>query len=137
MWEMCGLKKLIQKFRYRKMILAVADAFIVAISALLVNFLLSNWGKGLGVSDLRISMAVSVCCCGACLMLAGAYNKLWRYFNVKDYLSCVYGVVAGVTAARLLVYIIRGCAGDLCSAAWRHHCDRHLSVPVHLQADLY
>ena len=102
------MKKLIQKFRYRKMILAVADAFIVVISALLANFLLSNLGKGLGVSDLRISMAVSVCCCGACLMLAGAYNKLWRYFNVKDYLSCVYGVVAGDTAACLLVYIIRG-----------------------------
>lgn len=76
------MKKLIQKFRYRKMILAVADAFIIVISALLADFLLSNFGNWLGVSDLRISMAVSVCCCGACLMLAGAYNKLWRYFKM-------------------------------------------------------
>lgn len=128
------MKKLIQKFRYRKMILAVADAFIVVISALLANFLLSNFRKGLGVSDLRISMAVSVCCCGACLMLAGAYNKLWRYFNVKDYLSCVYGVVAGDTAACLLVYIIRG---DVPVTYAVLHGGIIVIGICHLQADLY
>ena len=99
---------MIQKFRYRKAILAVADAFIVVVSALLASFALSNFGMGLGVSDMRISILVSVVCCGACLFMFGAYSKLWRYFDLKDYLSCVYGVAAGITAASLLVYIIRG-----------------------------
>ena len=102
------MKRIIQKFRFRKLILAVADAFIVVIAALLTNFALSNVGRGVTLHDLQISILVSVICCEAGLMIAGAYNKLWRYFNIKDYLSCVYGASAGVAAASLLVYIVRG-----------------------------
>lgn len=35
------MKKILKKFRYRKVILAAADAFIIAVSALISNFILS------------------------------------------------------------------------------------------------
>ena len=57
---MYGLKRIIQKFRFRKLILAVADAFIVVIAALLTNFALSNVGRGVTLHDLQISILVSV-----------------------------------------------------------------------------
>lgn len=46
--------------------------------------------------------------CFLSLAVAGAYNKLWRYFNKKDYLSCVVGVVVGILLACIFTLIING-----------------------------
>ena len=40
------MKELVQKFRFRKIILAIADAFIVVVAALISNFVLSLWNHG-------------------------------------------------------------------------------------------
>lgn len=102
------MKELLKKFRYRKIALAVADGFIIAISALIADFLLMIAGSGLSRGNLTVSIAVGTISCLAALALCGAYDKLWRYFNRKDYLSCVFGVVAGIAAAYVFTYISRG-----------------------------
>lgn len=90
-------------FRLRKRLLALADAFIVVIAGLIANFPLPLYGDRIGRPDLLAIFSLSVVSCFACLMLFGAYNKLWRYFFGRDYLSCVYGCVTGMAVAYLLM----------------------------------
>ena len=102
------MKELVKKFQFRKIVLAVADGFIVVIAALLSNFVLTEFGYGITQHNMVISITVSVFCCVAAQYMFGAYSKLWRYFNAKDYLSCVYGIATGILAASIFVYVIRG-----------------------------
>ena len=95
-------------FKIRKAVLAAADLFFVGVSALIANFILSFHGKEIEDSSLIISVAVSSICCIGGLMIAGAYSKLWRYFNRKDYLSCIYGVIIGIFSSAAIVYMIAG-----------------------------
>ena len=101
------MKKLIGNFSFRRVVLAFADAFIVIAAALIANFILSFFGKDISRGDMLISFVIgSVTCCG-CLLIFGAYNKLWRFFHKRDYLSCFYGVLFGFIASGSFVYIIR------------------------------
>lgn len=102
------MKELLKKFRYRKIALAVADGFIIAISALIADFLLMIAGSGLSRRELTISIVIGTISCLATLALCRAYDKLWRYFNRKDYLSCVFGVAAGIAVTYVVTYISRG-----------------------------
>ena len=88
--------------------LIIADACIVAISALLSSWILLLLGSGITDRLLLISIAMSVITCFGALFICGAYSKLWRYSNKKDYLSCVYGILVGIGAASAFTYILRG-----------------------------
>ncbi|MCQ2089646.1 MAG: polysaccharide biosynthesis protein [Fibrobacter sp.] len=102
------IKALFKSFRYRKRVLAVVDAFIVAVSGLVANFPLPLFAERIGRPDLFMIFVVSVFCCFSCLMLAGAYNKLWRYISRRDYLTCVLGVVLGMGVGSVLILVISG-----------------------------
>ena len=100
------MKELFGIFKIRKVVLAAADVFFVGVSALIANFILSFFYRGIEESSLVISVAVSSICCIGALIITGAYTKLWRYFNRRDYLSCIYGVVIGIVASAAIVYMI-------------------------------
>lgn len=102
------MKHKLQSFKYRKAALAVADAFIVAISALMSNYLLSLLHAEIPPKHLGISIVMSMALCFLSLAVAGAYNKLWRYFNKKDYLSCVAGVLIGIMLSCTFTLIMLG-----------------------------
>lgn len=98
-------KALTNSFRLRKRVLALADAFVVAVSALIANYPLPLFAQRIGRPDLFLIIVVSIICCFGSLLFFGAYNKLWRYFSKRDYLSCVKGIVMGVALAYGLVYL--------------------------------
>lgn len=100
------MKDFFRSFKCRKIVLAVADVFIVCVAALIANFILSFWGKEIDESRLIVSGAVSAICCAGGLLISGAYSRMWRYFNSKDYLTCIYGSVVGIVVAASIVYII-------------------------------
>lgn len=102
------LRNLLKSFRYRKRVLAVVDAFIVAMAGLVANFPLPLFAERIGRPDLFVIFLVSVFCCFSCLMFAGAYNKLWRYFSKRDYVTCVTGVILGIGVACVLILVISG-----------------------------
>lgn len=93
----------IGKFNLRKLVLAVADMFIISVSALLANFLLPLSGN-LPISTSRMvmqtSLAVLVGLLG--LLACGAYSKMWRYFKASDYISCLLGVTFGMVIVLLI-----------------------------------
>ncbi len=96
---------LMNSFRLRKRVLALADAFVVAVSALIANYPLPLIADHIGRPDQFVIIVTSVVCCFGSLLFFGAYNKLWRYFSKRDYLSCVKGIVVGMAVAYGLVYL--------------------------------
>lgn len=100
------MKKFVSQFSIRKVILAVADAFIIGISSLIAGFILALAGKGMSAEYIVKFILTSIVCCLGGLTIFGAYSKLWRYFNSKDYLSCVAGVLTGEIA--LVVFQLLG-----------------------------
>ncbi len=98
-------KALMNSFRLRKRVLALADAFVVAVSALIANYPLPLFAERIGRPDLFVIIITSIISCFGSLLFFGAYNKLWRYFSKRDYLSCVKGIVVGIAVAYGLVYL--------------------------------
>ena len=90
------------------MLLALADAFIVAVSALIAATAINLLEGGITTHMLLVSVTLSVLTCVGGLYISGAYSKLWRYFNRRDYLSCVNGIVIGLATTVLAVYIVKG-----------------------------
>ena len=90
-----------EKMNVRKIVLMFADAFIVLLSGVLTSFILSffyfwtNPMLGYSRQSLIIYMLINVLMCFFSLYVFGAYNKLWRYFDAKDYLSCIAGMLVG------------------------------------------
>ena len=95
-----------EKMNFRKLVLVFADAFIVFLSGALSSFLLSFFWMHAMYDSSRKSLVVyiliDVLMCFFALYVSGAYNKLWRYFDLKDYLSCVLGMVIGTGITVLL-----------------------------------
>lgn len=93
------MKEYFSKFSVRKIVLSIADMFIIAVAAIISNFILIALNLSyLSRANIIISIVLSAICCFAGLFLFGAYNKLWRFFSGKDYLSCVKGVIIGLLA---------------------------------------
>lgn len=98
--------KYVRLFSTRKCLLALADSFILTASALIANFFLALTGAGLASDVLIIPMVIGTICSFAFLFIWGAYSKMWRYFRGKDYLSCVFGVLCGLSAMFLFTRIL-------------------------------
>lgn len=105
------MKKILEcaaKFSFRKALLMIADASIIIFSALMTNFILSFSGYSLSESEVIIPVVTSTTCCLLFLSIKGAYTKLWRYSQKKDYLCCVIGIVIGVIATWVFDFISTG-----------------------------
>ena len=102
------IKELFTNFRLRKRLLAIADAFIIIFAGYTVNVPLPLFADRIGRPELFSYGVLTVFSCFACLLFFGAYNKLWRYFAKRDYLSCVKGVVFGFAISFGLHYAMTG-----------------------------
>ena len=100
--------QLFTNFRLRKRLLALVDAFIVFVAGLMVNVPLPIFTDRIGRPELFSFLLLCAFCCFACQLLYGSYNKLWRYFNLRDYLSCVKGIVGGFVIANILYFLMQG-----------------------------
>ncbi|MBQ2603932.1 MAG: nucleoside-diphosphate sugar epimerase/dehydratase [Acutalibacteraceae bacterium] len=95
-----------EKMNIRKVVLMFADAFIVFMSGALTSFTLSFFWMNPMVDSSRKSLIMhlmlNMLMCFFALYVCGAYNKLWRYFDSKDYLSCFLGMLIGSGLTTLL-----------------------------------
>ena len=89
--------------------LLIVDAVIISICGVISNFILQVLDFQAGFRSIVetpyvvVSIMINVIICICCLFICGAYNKAWRYFNAKDYLSCLIGMVAGVVLSALVL----------------------------------
>lgn len=97
------------EFSTRKLMLVLADVFIIAMCGVVTHFILSalNFKTGfvsaIDTPYVVVSIIINVIVCIATLWICGAYNKMWRYFNIRDYISCVAGMIAGVIVSTLVL----------------------------------
>ena len=76
------------KLNYRKLILLLADIFMISVSGVILNYILSlvGWIGPEGDKGLLYFIILNDLTCVLMLLISGAYNKLWRYFNIRDYI---------------------------------------------------
>lgn len=95
-----------KRFNVRKNVLMLVDILLVALSALVSNAIMSLICAVLDipdidyvVNDVRILWVIllNAMFCFFSLFICGAYTKVWRDFNKKDYVYCIVGVLAGLT----------------------------------------
>ena len=110
------MKEILGTFRFRKIFLAVADGFIIAVSALIADFILILMQCGVSRGTLSVGIAIGTVLGLGGLIISGAYTKLWRYYNRRDYLSCIYGIFIGFAATLLCTYLLRGSVNFVFSA---------------------
>lgn len=94
-----------KSFNARKLILMIADALIVASTGLFANLMLMwiDIGRdvvGIGSyhidwSTITLVIAIEVLFCFFTMNVSGAYAFFWRVLGKHEYLSCVFGAVAG------------------------------------------
>ena len=88
-----------KKINLRKVLLALADVFIIVVSGILANYILSLVGYiGTAASKGLLSyIVIDLVMCLLTLYISGTYSRLWRYFNAKDYIVCGIAVFSGFT----------------------------------------
>lgn len=93
----------------RKLVLCLADMFVAFVGCFLTNYTLlltTNGQRSLNNSELVVFTTLFVVLNTASLLFTGAYNKYWRYFKIKDYLSCIFGTGISSLFVLLTTYLI-------------------------------
>ncbi|MDE6784248.1 MAG: polysaccharide biosynthesis protein [Ruminococcus sp.] len=99
------MKKKLSEFGTRKILLAAADIFITVFAALIANYILSFSEYSLSETEMIIPLVSGTICCFTALYAMRAYDKLWRYSKIKDYMSCIAGSCVGILAASFFDFI--------------------------------
>ena len=95
-----------KNFNAKKLIVMIADALIIAATGLFSNLILM-WidivrdvvGAGsyhIDWSTVTLVIAIEVLFCFFTLNVSGAYAFFWRVLGKHEYLSCIFGAVAGL-----------------------------------------
>ena len=108
-----------RKFNYRKMILLLADVFIIAVSGIVLNYALElfntiNFGElkpyiyyGAEASrGLLFYILITEITCVFMMMLFGSYSRAWRYFNSKDYLMTALAMSLGFVVGYVILLLL-------------------------------
>ena len=98
-----------KKINYRKIILLLADIFIISVSGILLNYVLelTHIIGPEGSRGLLYYIVINVITCVFMLMLFGSYTRAWRYFNIKDYLLSGISMVLGFTTGYLILMLLQ------------------------------
>ena len=92
------------KFGYRKVILMLADIFIITVSGIALNYFLelTQIISAEASRGLLYYIVIDLITCVLMMTIFGSYSRMWRYFSIKDYLMCGAGMASGF----LLGYIV-------------------------------
>ena len=101
-----GRPSFLQNFNKRKLLLAFADCFMIVVSALMANFILSAFATPIGGRAVVKCMVLGAFFCIASMTFCGLYTKMWRYFNLYDYIYCTAGALSGFILAYAAFYLM-------------------------------
>ena len=113
-----GWIRIMKNMNYRKGLLMVTDAVIVALASLLSNallglfsavyFLTTNKTLEIAVTTSRIFwiMGMNALFCFFLLFVMGTYNKVWRDLGKKDYLLIAAATAAGLSISAVFCLLM-------------------------------
>ena len=86
-----------RKLNARKILLALADVFIIVIGTIITNQIFGVFAPAYSqpFKGLLYIMGADAVMCLLVQYAIGTYSKAWRYFRIRDYVSCSIGVFIG------------------------------------------
>ncbi len=102
-----GIK--MKKINLRKIILALSDIFIIIVSGIITNYILSFFDFiGAEASrGLLYYIIIDLIMCLLALIVSGAYTRFWRNFRIKDYVSGGVAMMLGFVAGYVVSYVLQ------------------------------
>lgn len=88
-------------FNFRKFVLMIADVLIITLSGITLNYVLAltKFLKFEPNGYLFYYLIISVLTCELSMMIFGSYSRMWRYFNLRDYVMCAVAMTLGFGAS--------------------------------------
>ena len=88
-------------FNFRKFVLMIADVLIITLSGITLNYVLAltKFLKFEPNGYLFYYLVISVLTCELSMMIFGSYSRMWRYFNLRDYVMCAVAMTLGFGAS--------------------------------------
>lgn len=98
-----------RRFNFRKLVLMLADIFIIAVSGIFLNyfFSLTDWFHVEASGNLFYFILIDILTCELMMLLFGSYSRLWRYFNIRDYIMCGLAMTVGFGMGYGLLLLLR------------------------------
>ena len=98
-----------KKLNFRKFVLMLADIFIIAVSGITLNyfFSLTHWFHVEASGNLFYFILIDILTCELMLWIFGSYSRLWRYFNIHDYIMCGIATTLGFGAGYGLLELLK------------------------------
>ncbi|HBM97789.1 MAG TPA: polysaccharide biosynthesis protein, partial [Ruminococcus sp.] len=81
--------------------------FIIITSGIISNFLLSLISSDIVFAgkELLYAVVIDLIMCVFMMFFFGAYSRLWRNFNIRDYVSCIISMGIGFALAEVVMLI--------------------------------
>lgn len=97
-----------KRFTWRKVILALADIFFIAIGTFITNFVFSYIlpPYSNGIRFLIYIIVVDSIICFLVQFALGSYSRAWRDFKLRDYFSCALGMFGGQFLSLMIFYVL-------------------------------
>lgn len=97
-----------RRINYRKLVLTVADIFIIIISGIVSNYILAFISQSIAFANrgMLYSIVVNLVMCIFMMFVFGAYSRLWRNFNIKDYVFCIIAMGLGFALSEVIMLIL-------------------------------
>ena len=97
------------RFNFRKLVLAIADVFIIIVSGIVSNYILTLFGYPYipASRELLYAIVIDLVLTLFAMFVFGSYTKLWRYFNIKDYIVCMFAMIVGFIGGYVVTLILQ------------------------------
>ena len=98
-----------KKLNFRKIILMLADIFIIAVSGIVVNysFALTKWFGVEASGNVFFYILFNILTCGIMMLIFGSYSRMWRYFNIRDYIMCWAAMSVGFLMGYGVLWLLK------------------------------
>ena len=98
-----------KRFNYRKLVLLLADIFIIAVSGIILNYVLELTHVIGTESSKRLLyyIVINIITSVFTMTLFGSYSRVWRYINAKDYLMSGIAMAIGFGLGFLVLWILQ------------------------------
>ncbi len=99
------------RFNSRKVVLMLADILIISLSGITLNYFLGlrpfrEYFQFEPNGFVLYYIIIDLLTCELMLLIFGGYSRLWRYFNIRDYVMCGAAMTAGFGLGFTILNII-------------------------------
>lgn len=97
-----------KKIGLHKVLLALSDAFFIAFGSLITDWLFMKFAPYYHSEKILLYIIASdIVLCLLVQFAIGSYSKTWRFFGIKDYLTCAGGMLVGQFLSMIFFWIFQ------------------------------